>query len=327
MDVGTDKVSAAERKRIPHHLIDLVSPHEAFSAFQFWEHAHNATHDILSRGKVPIVVGGCGFYLSWYLHKTSRPDHTTKAPPEVVRKIKKVIDDDQGDCAEPSTSASVEAIDPAFAATIPVNDLYRITRALEIHAVTGLPPSSFASERLAPWETSLDFRCVYFTTSDSLAAKTRIDLRGLEVDSTPAKAIGYSEAISFLLYAPLEHLGDSFTDFLTIFQNSSRKYGRRQKTWFRREPLFHHWLYRNEMGVEDQLRRVTDLYSLPFAEYMDTFDWDGYLNKMTKDYNQKMPTYAPKLQLFSTASSRDSFIASLAPSIANLRQWKTARPN
>jgi tRNA A37 N6-isopentenylltransferase MiaA len=46
---------------------------------------------------VPIVVGGCGFYLSWYLHKTSRPDHTTKAPPEVVRKIKKVIDDDQGD--------------------------------------------------------------------------------------------------------------------------------------------------------------------------------------------------------------------------------------
>jgi hypothetical protein len=44
MDVGTDKVSAAERKRIPHHLIDLVSPHEAFSAFQFWEHAHNATH-------------------------------------------------------------------------------------------------------------------------------------------------------------------------------------------------------------------------------------------------------------------------------------------
>lgn len=226
----------------------------------------------------------------------------------------------------------MQAIDPAFAATIPVNDLYRITRALEIHAVTGLPPSSFASERLAPWgsplptqppptttraystraphmfppqrvvahaharaETSLDFRCVYFTTSDSLAAKTRIDLRceemvrrgllqaatpphspppptsppthttsirtqetmallysGLEVDSTPAKAIGYSEAISFLLYAPvraatarvrtcgatfpplcaynflagqhtqLEHLGDSFTDFLTIFQNSSR---------------------------------------------------------------------------------------------------------
>jgi hypothetical protein len=81
------------------------------------------------------------------------------------------------------------------------------------------------------------------------------------------------------------------------------------------------------VGVEEQLRRVTDLYSMPFAEYMDTFDWEVYLNKMTKDYNQKMPTYAPKLQLFSTASSRDSFIASLAPAIANLRKWKTTGTN
>lgn len=53
--------------------------------------------DILSRGKVPIVVGGCGFYLNWYLHKKSSPEQITKAPPEIVRKIKKMIDDDQGD--------------------------------------------------------------------------------------------------------------------------------------------------------------------------------------------------------------------------------------
>jgi tRNA A37 N6-isopentenylltransferase MiaA len=265
----------------------------------------------------------------------------TKASPEVARKIKKLIDDDQGDWYR--SIARVQAIDPAFAATIPVNDVYRITRALEIHAVTGLPPSSFAAQRLSPWETLFDFRCVYFTSSDSLATKARIDrrceemvqrgllqetmallYRGLEVDSTPAKAIGYSEAISFLLYAPLHKLGESFTDFLTIFQNSSRKYGRRQKTWFRREPLFHHWLYRNEMDVEDQLQQATMLYSLPFAKYMDTFDWEGYLTKMMKDYNNKMPSYAPKLQLFSSASSRDNFITTLEPQIHDLRKWYTS---
>jgi tRNA dimethylallyltransferase len=175
MNIGTDKVSKAEQERIPHHLIDIVSPQEPFNAYQFWEHAQRATQEVLSRGRVPIVVGGCGFYLNWYLHKKSRPDFITKANPEVSSKIQKMLDDDQGDWYR--SIARVHAIDPTFAATIPVNDWYRIMRALEIHAVTGLPPSAFASDRLAPWETMFDFRCVYFTTSDSLAAKTRIDLR------------------------------------------------------------------------------------------------------------------------------------------------------
>jgi tRNA dimethylallyltransferase len=343
MDIGTDKVGRAERERIPHHLLDLVSPNESFSAYQFWEHAHQATNDILSRGKVPIVVGGSGFYLNWYLHKKARPAQITKPPLEVAQRIKKMIDDDRGDWNK--SIARVQAIDPAFAATIAVNDVYRIVRALEIHAVTGLPPSSFASRRLAPWETLLDFRCVYFTSSDSLATKSRIDLRceemverglleetmallygGLETDSTPAKAIGYSEAISFLLYAPMGSLSESFADFLTIFQNSSRRYARRQRTWFRREPLFCHWLYRNEMGESDLLARTTDLYSMPFADYMDTFDWETYLDAMAKDYRSKsMHEYATRLQIFASAASRSHFLASLAPRIRDLRQWYTQK--
>jgi hypothetical protein len=151
------------------------------------------------------------------------------------------------------------------------------------------------------------------------------------------------------------NLSESFADFLTIFQNSSRyaihvsrhvfckinskirknmvgvlnarhllahrKYARRQRTWFRREPLFHHWLYRNEMGVSDLLARTTDLYSMPFTNYMDTFDWETYLNAMTKDYNKSMREYVPKLQLFASASSRSHFLAALAPRIRDLRQW------
>lgn len=72
------QIPVAERRGIPHHIIDLLDPSEDFNAGEFYERARTVTEDILSRGKVPIVVGGTGFYLKWYMHGKPGTASSTK---------------------------------------------------------------------------------------------------------------------------------------------------------------------------------------------------------------------------------------------------------
>ncbi|XP_010454297.1 PREDICTED: tRNA dimethylallyltransferase 9 isoform X1 [Camelina sativa] len=140
LDIGSAKPSDRDRKEVPHHLIDILHPSEEYSVGQFCNDARQATKDILKRGRVPIVTGGTGLYLRWFIY--GKPD-VPKPSQEVTAEVHDMLVNFE---TEHDWEAAVEMVvnagDPK-ACSLPRNDWYRLRRSLEILKSTGLPPSSF----------------------------------------------------------------------------------------------------------------------------------------------------------------------------------------
>jgi tRNA dimethylallyltransferase len=142
MDIGTAKPSAEERERLPHHLIDILSPSQQFNAGDFVRLANEACEEIASRGKLPVVSGGTGFYLKNLIMGLS------EAPPSNA-KIRAAL---RKELQEKGASALMEelaAADPVSAGRIHINDEYRLLRALEVWRSCGQPLSSFETNSFA----------------------------------------------------------------------------------------------------------------------------------------------------------------------------------
>jgi tRNA dimethylallyltransferase len=136
MDIGTAKPSAQERERLPHQLIDILNLAQQFNAGDFVRLANEACEDIASRGKLPVVSGGTGFYLKNFIMGLSG------APPsnaEIRAALKKELQE-KGAAA---LMAELAAADPVSAGRIHINDEYRLLRALEVWRSCGQPLSSF----------------------------------------------------------------------------------------------------------------------------------------------------------------------------------------
>ncbi|XP_065861995.1 tRNA dimethylallyltransferase 9 isoform X2 [Euphorbia lathyris] len=140
LDVGSAKPSPSERKEVPHHLIDILHPSEDYSVGRFFEDARQATRDVLDNGHVPIVVGGTGLYLRWFVY--GKPD-VPKASPEVASEANSELAELQknGDW-DAAVELVVKAGNPR-AQFIAANDWYRLRRSLEIIKASGSPPSAF----------------------------------------------------------------------------------------------------------------------------------------------------------------------------------------
>ncbi|CAN8252411.1 unnamed protein product [Cochlearia groenlandica] len=140
LDVGSAKPSTNDRKEVPHHLIDILHPSQDYSVGQFFDDGRQATKDILSRGRVPIVTGGTGLYLRWFIY--GKPD-VPKPSQEVISEVHDMLADFQTDH---DWDAAVEVVVNAGdqkASSLARNDWYRLRRSLEILKSTGSPPSSF----------------------------------------------------------------------------------------------------------------------------------------------------------------------------------------
>ena len=135
MDIGTAKPTAQERARVPHHLIDLVEPDQAYSTGRWREDAIRATQDILARGKLPVLVGGTMLY---YRVLVQGLDDLPAADP----KLRAEIDARAAGGGWPALHAELATVDPASAARIKPTDSQRIQRALEVWRLTGQPLSS-----------------------------------------------------------------------------------------------------------------------------------------------------------------------------------------
>lgn len=138
MDIGTAKPSAELLSRLPHHLIDIRDPDEAFSVGDFVRLADEACLDIHARGLLPVVAGGTGFYLKHFVLGLSEAPPSDPALREEVR-------EDLIRLGSEALHAELARVDPASAARIHTNDDYRLTRALEVFRATGRPLSSFAA--------------------------------------------------------------------------------------------------------------------------------------------------------------------------------------
>ncbi|KAF3788383.1 tRNA dimethylallyltransferase 9 [Nymphaea thermarum] len=137
LDIGSAKPSTSEREEVPHHLIDILHPSEG----QFFEDARQATEDIIRSGNVPIIVGGTGLYLRWYIYgKPEVPKASLKIAAEVDSELLPLQ-------REGHWCAAVQLLEKAGdpkAHLVPSNDWYRLRRSLEIIKSTGSPPSAFS---------------------------------------------------------------------------------------------------------------------------------------------------------------------------------------
>ena len=143
MDVGTAKPSRTDRSRVPHHLIDLLDPDERYSAGQFRNDAIRAIEGILSRERIPLLVGGTMLY---YRALASGLDALPAAEPA----IRQEIDDEAARRGWPALHAELARVDPRAALRIAPNDAQRIQRALEVWRVSGQPISSLQTAAAAP---------------------------------------------------------------------------------------------------------------------------------------------------------------------------------
>lgn len=238
MDIGTAKPSLSDRQQVPHHLIDIRNPGEDFSVVDFQRLAGDAITDINQRGKIPILVGGTGLYVQALLEGYKfNPTPRTELRSELEN------------CAEAeaetvSLHQQLTAVDPAAAERIHPHDRKRILRALEVVTVD---QQSISSEKSADAPEML-FDCLVFGLSlDRQELYQRINARvdmmlnaglvdevrtllgnGLTVNSTALQAIGYKELVSYL------HGASSLQEAADQIKQSSRRYAKRQLTWFRR---------------------------------------------------------------------------------------------
>jgi tRNA dimethylallyltransferase len=143
MDIGTAKPDADARARVPHHLIDLVEPTDAYSAARFAQDAARAIAGIRSRGRVPIVCGGTMLYFKALSEGLS-------ALPPGDPGLRAALDARAAREGWPALHAELARVDPATAGRLAATDAQRIQRALEVHALSGAPLSALQGRRAAP---------------------------------------------------------------------------------------------------------------------------------------------------------------------------------
>jgi tRNA dimethylallyltransferase len=239
-DIGTDKVPAAEQHGIPHHLVDVVEPTEEYSAARYGRDASALIRDITTRGRVPILVGGTGFYY----RALTRGLFEGPSRDEALRRRLERVAERRGHATLHRWLAKV---DPASAARIQPADVKRVVRALEVWRLTGRPLTDHFAETASPLP---EYDVVTFAlriSQEQTAARVarRVDkqfeqgilaeVRGLIAKGIPETALPFT---GLVYRQALEHLhgvrDEAATRELIVREN--RKYSRRQLIWFKKEP-------------------------------------------------------------------------------------------
>ncbi len=247
MDIGTAKATESERAEVPHHLIDIISPSENFSAESYRTLALSAAEEIQSRGKIPLFVGGTGLYIDTVIRGAS--NESPESDPEYRERILSSLKTEEDRIA---LWQRLCTLDPESAEKTHYNNVKRVIRALEIFDKTGISKSELdrrTKERASDISVgmiTLDFhnrdnlysrvdRRVDIMMEEGLVEEVRALYDGglLPESSTAAQAIGYKEIISYLR-------GEcTLSEAAELIKLSSRRYSKRQLTWFRHEAEAH----------------------------------------------------------------------------------------
>lgn len=234
MDIGTAKLPEDERGGIPHHLLDILDVTEEASVSDFQAQARETIERIRSRGNYPILVGGSGLYVRAALDVLEFPG----TDPQLRRRI----EDELESVGFEALRAKLRAVDPVSADRL--GDARRVVRALEVHELTGRPFSSFMPERtyyqpavqlgLAVERPVLHVRLarrVDQMVQQGLLDEVRVlDAAGLRSGRTASRALGYAQFLKVL--DGHWNTGQAVED--TVI--ATRKFARRQLTWFRADP-------------------------------------------------------------------------------------------
>lgn len=256
MDIATAKPDLTERDGIPHHLMDFLDPEEPFSVSDYVRLANQAIDGIHSRGRIPVLVGGTGLYVDSLLENIIFTE--TETDPLLREQLRLRAAEEGGE----SLLAELAEFDPSYAATLHPNNINRIIRGIEIYRTTGMTMSEHrvrsrqVPSRFSPCLIGLNYtdRKLLYRRIDQ-----RVDLmveRGLLQEAqavlrqdhlkTAVQAIGYKELKPYFA-------GElSLAEALDNLKRQTRRYAKRQLTWFRKNSRIT-WLYPDQAGSEEEL--------------------------------------------------------------------------
>lgn len=235
MDIGTAKLPLSERRGVPHHLLDILDVDEEATVARYQPLARDAVTDILVRGKFPILVGGSGLYVASVLYDFQFPGSDPA--------IRARLEDDLAKVGPGMLYRRLAELDAEVAARIGPHNGRRIVRALEVAEITGSPVAGMLPEEPVYWRDTrivgltaprpeltarLDRRVHGMWASGLLDEVSALLAAGLERGVTASRAIGYAQAV--------KQLGGLATeaDAIEETQALTRRYARRQVSWFKR---------------------------------------------------------------------------------------------
>lgn len=237
LNVGTAKPSAEERRRVPHHLFDILEPSQEFSVAEYLVAAEQACREIVSRGGTPLFVGGTGLYLRSLLRGVF------EGPPANDELRQRLEFEATRDGAE-ALHRRLQQVDPSTAERLHPNDLRRVVRALEVIELTGLPMSTQHREEPLPLDQRppnvlwlapprdwlydrINRRVEAMLDAGWLDEVRSLLAEPLPLSHTASQALGYKELI--------EHLRGErpLAETITLIQTRTRQFAKRQHTWFR----------------------------------------------------------------------------------------------
>lgn len=248
MDIGTAKASKKQQELIPHHLIDIRDVSESFNVVDYYYEARKVCEEILKRDHIPIIVGGSGFYIRTFIYGPPL------GPPSVASIRDKITS--EMDLEGPQKMyEKLCLLDPEYAETITCHDRQKVIRALEIIALTQNKVSALHKQNQKE-PLDYDFRC-WFIYRPKEELYPRIEKRcdqmleeglidevkylltiGIDQNSSASQSIGYRQTIDFLASPKTEN---DFKAYLKHLKQATKRFAKRQFTWFRKEPIFR-WL-------------------------------------------------------------------------------------
>lgn len=238
MDIGTAKPTPAEQAAARHHLIDIVDPDEPFSLALYVRLAVSAIADITARGKIPLLVGGTGQYVTAVLEGWQVPE----VPPQPELRAR--LETEAREIGSAALHERLAAIDPQAAATIDANNLRRIVRALEVYQITGQPISQLQRRETPPFTIQtlwlgLPRELLYRRIDDRVDAMVAAGLvdevaallrRGYEWSLPAMSSLGYKEFRPYFeQHAPLP-------ECVQRLKWNTHAFVRKQDMWWRRLP-------------------------------------------------------------------------------------------
>ena len=260
MDIGTAKPTKTEMAGVPHHMLDVADPREAFSVARYQEMAETVMTEIVQRGHYPLLVGGTGFYLRALRNPMAMggvgSDEAIRGELETIA---------QKENGKEQLHAMLAQADPVTAERLPLNDVKRVVRALEVYRITGQP---FSQQENPARELPFRYRTAALTMDRELLydrCNRRVlqmmeqgllnEVRGLLASGVSAevqamKGIGYKELIPCVTSDADVELA------VAAIQQGTRRYAKRQLTWFRHESNIH-WV--NALDT-DALEQLLDFY-------------------------------------------------------------------
>lgn len=265
MDIGSAKITPEEMAGVPHHLIDVLEPDQEFNVVVFQKLAKRAVADIYSRGHIPVVVGGTGFYIQALVYDI---DFTENDEDTALRRSLEELARREG--AE-ALYERLRAVDPESCESIHANNIKRVIRAIEFYEKTGKKISDHNREQR---QNDSPYNVAYFVLNDDRERiyeriNERVDLMmaqglteevralresGCRKDMVSMQGLGYKELLSYLE-------GEmSLEEAVYLIKRDTRHFAKRQLTWFRREKEVI-WIEKN----------VFDRNSQTLLEFMQDF--------------------------------------------------------